>query len=125
VVTHKSELSLRQFHHTNQSVNRHICIEDGLYYNNDDRILRGTDYLGRICGKSEGVTHLPYAAWPMPAAYEVQVCVANCNFTTYDDRYMLFNYPSTKCNTYSLRLLLLYISPHSAAVASSNANGYD
>jgi hypothetical protein len=38
---------------------------------NPQKILRGTDYLGRICGKSDGVKDLPLAAWPMPAAYQV------------------------------------------------------
>jgi hypothetical protein len=27
------------------------------------RIVRGVDMYGRICGKSDGVTDQPYAAW--------------------------------------------------------------
>jgi solute carrier family 44 (choline transporter-like protein), member 2/4/5 len=50
-------------------------IEQGGDYN---RVLRGVDLQGRICGKDIGVENAPLAAWPYPLEYESKICVSSC-----------------------------------------------
>lgn len=45
---------------------------------NPNRVVRGVDMYGRICGVSEGVKDQKYAAWPRPDEYEPKICVASC-----------------------------------------------
>jgi len=47
-----------------------------------DRLVRGVNHAGKICGKSAGVTHLPYAFWPDPTSYRFKVCTNDCNKAT-------------------------------------------
>eukprot|EP01084_Bolivina_argentea_P294529 506792_1 len=50
-----------------------------------DRLIRGVNYSGKICGKSEGVENLPYAFWPDPTEFRFKVCTDNCNVATFDN----------------------------------------
>jgi len=45
-----------------------------------NKILRGVDFNGQICGK-DNMKHLPYAAWPEPTYYDIKICVADCEET--------------------------------------------
>ena len=47
-----------------------------------DRLIRGVNHAGKICGKSSGVTDLPYAFWPDPSEFRFKVCTDACNATT-------------------------------------------
>ena len=49
--------------------------EDGA---DPDKILRGIDMYGRICGKTEAVKDQIYAAWPNPEYYDFKICVSDC-----------------------------------------------
>eukprot|EP01084_Bolivina_argentea_P003628 6820_1 len=52
-----------------------------------DRLIRGVNHAGLICGKSEGVENLPYAFWPDPMEFRFKVCTNNCNEATFDNFY--------------------------------------
>jgi hypothetical protein len=49
------------------------------------RVTHGVDYLGRICGVSEGVEDKPVGAWPYPLEYGFIVCLEKCNRTMYSN----------------------------------------
>jgi len=57
-----------------------------------DRIIRGVDYLNRICGKSSG-TEGNFAAFAYPLTYELQICIDSCDQTATDPR-MAIQYTS-------------------------------
>lgn len=46
-----------------------------------DRLIRGVNHAGKICGKSAGVESLPYAFWPDITQYRFKVCTSSCNAT--------------------------------------------
>jgi len=51
-----------------------------------NKILRGNDWMGRTCGKSDGVEDKPLAAWPWPkvssfTASQIKICVSDCAIT--------------------------------------------
>lgn len=56
-----------------------VAFEEG----NPDRLIRGVNHAGLICGKSEGVEDLPYAFWPDPTMYRFKVCTDDCNSATW------------------------------------------
>jgi len=55
-----------------------VAYEEG----DKDRLVRGVNHAGKICGKDEGVEDLPYAFWPDPLAYRFKVCTDDCNNAT-------------------------------------------
>lgn len=55
--------------------------EDG---GDPDRLLRGLDYQGRICGKTPAVKDQRFSSWPYPPEYEFRVCLDSCNDTLSD-----------------------------------------
>ena len=50
-----------------------------------DRLIRGVNHSGKICGKSEGVELLPYAFWPDLTEFRFKVCTDDCNKATFVD----------------------------------------
>ena len=46
-----------------------------------DRLIRGVNYRGLICGKSSDVVNLPYAFWPDTTSIRFKVCTNSCNAT--------------------------------------------
>lgn len=62
-----------------------------------NRIVRGVNLQGQICGKDSGVKDKPLAAWPNPLYYEYQICVSSCNETHNPlSTEMSILYPSTE-----------------------------
>jgi len=57
-------------------------IDDGADIN---RVIRGVDMYGRVCGKDDGVKDKPLAAWPAPGEYDPKICVSSCNQTQTND----------------------------------------
>eukprot|EP01083_Nonionella_stella_P002564 7357_1 len=51
----------------------------------EDRLIRGVNHYGKICGKSSGVEDLPYAFWPDPTEFRFKVCTDDCNAATFDN----------------------------------------
>lgn len=64
------------------------------------RVLYGTDYNGLMCGQDAAVKSQAYTAFPALAiAPNVRICVADCNSTMSDSRFVVGNnYASTQCN---------------------------
>lgn len=58
-----------------------IFIEAGNNGGDPDKIVRGVDYHGRICGKSAGVEAFPMAVWPSIAMYKYMECKSSCEAT--------------------------------------------
>jgi len=58
-----------------------VAYEEG----DPDRLIRGVNHAGKICGESDGVEHLPYAFWPVLTDYRFKVCTDDCNKATYTD----------------------------------------
>lgn len=52
---------------------------------NPDRLIRGVNHNGLICGISAGVEDKPYAFWPDLTEYRFKVCTDNCNQATFVD----------------------------------------
>jgi len=50
-----------------------------------NRLIRGVNHAGLICGIDDGVKDLPYAFWPDPTKYRFKVCTDNCTTATEDD----------------------------------------
>jgi len=50
-----------------------------------DRLIRGVNHSGMICGKSEGVEHLQYAFWPDLTEFRFKACTDDCNKATETD----------------------------------------
>jgi len=50
---------------------------------NPDRLIRGVNHNGLICGISAGVEDKPYAFWPDLTEYRFKVCTDDCNKATY------------------------------------------
>lgn len=48
-----------------------------------DRLIRGVNHAGKICGKSTGVEDLPYAFWPDPSQFRFKACTKDCNEATF------------------------------------------
>ena len=46
-----------------------------------DRLIRGVNHAGKICGKSSGVENLPYAFWPDVTSFRFKVCTSSCDAT--------------------------------------------
>jgi hypothetical protein len=46
-----------------------------------DRLIRGVDFKGQICGKDSAVKDLQYAYWPDLTAPRFKVCTDNCTVT--------------------------------------------
>lgn len=46
-----------------------------------DRLIRGVNHAGKICGKTESVSDLPYAFWPDITNFRFKVCTSTCNET--------------------------------------------
>jgi len=79
-----------------------------------NKILRGVDMAGRICGTSGSVnnvaydmTKLPYAAWPHPFYYDYKICVDKCTYTnattlTAGASNMVYFYPSIQLAYYCI-----------------------
>lgn len=75
-----------------------------------DKIIRGVDMRGRICGRPDwntdpdgGVGHLPLTAWPHPQYYDAKICVEYCNATMdYKNEQMARLYPTKKFLGYCL-----------------------
>lgn len=72
---------------------------------NVNKVLKGVDYNGYICGVDEPVKDMPYVAWPFLSQYQdVVICMTNCNQTATDSRFVPFNnYVSEAC------MLLVYM----------------
>ena len=49
------------------------------------RVIRGVDMHGRICGRDEGVTDKPLAAYPTTDHSSYAICVDSCARTNQDD----------------------------------------
>lgn len=47
-----------------------------------DKIIRGVDMFGRICGVDKGVENMSLAAWPHALHYSAKICVDSCNYTS-------------------------------------------
>jgi len=60
-------------------LNYRWCTANGA---NPNKILKGIDFKGRMCGLDDGVEDKPLAAWPYPLAPEVMICVKNCAATS-------------------------------------------
>jgi len=81
---------------------------------NPNKIIRGVDINGSICGESESVKDMPYAAWIAPTQYySIKVCTNTCVITQTDPRFdpnydsELFLYyciPTTDLNGTSISL---------------------
>lgn len=64
---------------------------------NLDRLTKGTDMYGRICGVDDGVQNAPFAAWPWPEYYDINVCLESCNDTMkFPSDVMPIPYPTTE-----------------------------
>jgi len=50
-----------------------------------NRLIRGVNHAGKICGVDDEVKDLPYAFWPDPTKYRFKVCTDNCSKATWDD----------------------------------------
>lgn len=46
-----------------------------------DRLIRGVNHAGKICGKTEGVKDLPFAFWPDVTNFRFKVCTDDCAAT--------------------------------------------
>lgn len=77
-----------------------------------NRLIRGVDYDNRVCGKSDGVTDEPYAAWPytefdlldpslLTSMYHIKVCLPSCE-DTQTSSLMVHPHVSTKVYYYCL-----------------------
>jgi len=72
-----------------------------------DRLIRGVNHAGKICGKSVGVDNLPYAFWPDLGSFRFKVCTDDCykaTFTDYQTNHI--NIPDTGNAPYESELYL-------------------
>lgn len=67
-----------------------------------ERIVRGVDMQGRVCGVDDGVKHQELAAWAHPSVYKAKVCVSSCNQTETDTAHFALRRKSTKFIYYCL-----------------------
>jgi len=62
---------------------------------NPEKVLRGTDMYGNVCGVSNATIDQKFAAWPLPSEYSMVICVSDCNYTNQcDSDRMAWKYPS-------------------------------
>merc|ERR1719445_240288 len=92
-----------------------------------DRLVRGVNHAGKICGKSAGVENLPYAFWPDPTSFRFKVCTDDCNKATFTD--FLANHiqnPATGTNApYGSELYIdKYCVPSDAGVSIAGFDDY-
>jgi len=87
-----------------------------------DKIVKGVDWQGRICGKDNGVANLKYAAWPDPALnYQAKICVSDCATTqTWD---FSIKYKTNRFTYYCIPFLNLNTTD--PATISGNFNNQD
>ena len=98
---------------------------------NPDKVLRGVDMEGKICGRAgkkyDGTlydeTSRPFAAWPNPLEYNFKICVDSCAYTVAEDSdRMAWQYNSS--------LLVYYCIPSADAgavlgvVVSANSSSF-
>ena len=50
-----------------------------------DRLIRGVNHAGKICGKDYPVENLPYAFWPDVSEFRFKACTNDCNQATNTD----------------------------------------
>lgn len=63
---------------------------------NPEKILRGHDTQGNICGGTFSSSKGSFAAWPDPTQYTYMTCVKECNYTMRcDSDQMTWRYPTT------------------------------
>lgn len=68
-----------------------------------DKLIRGVDMWGRICGVDAGVEDQPYAMWPNPLYYEPKRCVKSCAETNFINSTSMFvPYPTEEYVYYCL-----------------------
>jgi len=59
-----------------------------------NRILRGSNLKGQICGVNNDDPNKKLASWPYPPSYKSQICVQSCDETKTSSRYYYINYES-------------------------------
>lgn len=80
-----------------------LVVESANLGGDPNRIIRGIDMEGRVCGIDDGVKDKPLAAWPYPLEYEPKICVENCAHTNSPfSRDMAWRHRSVKLLYYCL-----------------------
>jgi hypothetical protein len=62
-----------------------VIVNAGKIGGDPNKIIRGVDMHGRICGVDAGVENATLAAWPYPPSPKVKTCVTSCNYTMAQD----------------------------------------
>jgi len=72
-----------------------------------NRIIRGIDMEGNLCGIDAAVKDKPLAAWPYPGEYQAKICVSDCSYTnSFQSTKMAWRHRSEKLLYYCIPIFV-------------------